>query len=182
MKKGIMGESLVFVISTIAVIALIIVFFIVLKVSGKFENVIKEEKLNEQSLMILDLLKTKLPSLDEFEKAEKISISIETEKNTAFKVLKENEILWKEKTYTDFLAELYNSKIDVVEKNHAFKLITYSLLEGMNNIRISVEYPNFIAQIDIGEMKYSLDIYPMNINIPLEDKNFVKVSWYGAEK
>ena len=86
MKKGIMGESLVFVISTIAVIALIIVFFIVLKVSGKVENTIKEEKLNEQSLMILDLLKTKLPSLDEFEKAEKTSVSIGTEKNTALKV------------------------------------------------------------------------------------------------
>ena len=183
MKKGIMGESLVFVISAIAVIALIAVFFIVLKISGKVENVIKEEKLNEQSLMVLDLLKTKLPALEELEKVEKTSVSIETEKNTALKVLKENEILWKEKIYADFLVELYNLKIDNGLKISVFKFTTSSLFSKVEGTRIFAEFPdNLILSEDIGIIGATGIEYKSSVNIPLIDGNFIKVNIYRREK
>ncbi len=183
MKKGIMGESLVFFVSVFAIILLVIVFYVIFRVSGRFENVIKEEKLNEQNLMILDLLKTKLPALEELEKVEKTSVSIETEKNTALKVLKENEILWKEKTYADFLAELYNLKIDNGLKISVFKFVTSSLFSKVEGTRIFAEFPdNLILSEDIGVIGATGIEYTSSVDLPLIDGNFIKVNLYRREK
>lgn len=182
MKKGIMGESLVFVVSTIAIIALIVVFFIVFKISGNASNVIKEEKLNEQSLMLVDLLKTKLMPLKELEKVEKNSVSFQTEKNTALDVLKKNEILLKG-TYKDFLVELYNLKIDNSLKISIFKFVTSSLFAEVEGVRVYAEFPDkLILSEDVGVIGATGIEYKSSVNIPLIDGTFIKVNLYRREK
>ena len=180
MKKGIMGESLVFVISAIAVIALIAVFFIVLKISGKVENVIKEEKLNEQSLMALDLLKTKLPASEELGKDE-------IEGKTALSVLNENDVLWKDKDYAGFLIELHELNINNNLKISVFRSVTYSLMKDMIGVGVWAEFPGFVASKDIRVKELGLlgqtKIKNMaTVNIPLRDGRIVNISMYRREK
>lgn len=179
MKRKGSGEAIVFFVSAMAIIFLIVVFYVVFRVSGRIENVIKEEKLNEQSLMLVDLLKSKLNNIEPKEIVESINKIVKDNADVE-KFL--NELKEKNSSYADFLVELYSLNIDVGKKSLVFKFVTSSLLKGVNNARVAVEYPNFIAQIDVGEIKYSFSLNPASINIPLKDGNLMKIKWHGAEK